>query len=49
MPLDRDALDRDPLAAIDRAHRQSPLVCVAGSIYLAGAVRDGLKQRAILD
>jgi dihydrofolate synthase/folylpolyglutamate synthase len=42
-------VDSDPLAAIDRAHTQSPLVCVAGSIYLAGTVRDGLRQRAILD
>jgi dihydrofolate synthase/folylpolyglutamate synthase len=42
-------IESDPLTAIDRAHTQSPLVCVAGSIYLAGAVRDGLRQRAILD
>lgn len=42
-------IERDPLAAIARAYEQGPLVCVAGSIYLAGAVRDGLRQRAILD
>ena len=36
-----DAADR---AALERADT----VCVAGSIFLAGAVRDGLKRRAIL-
>jgi hypothetical protein len=38
----------DPERAIERALRTSPTVCVAGSIFLAGAVRDGLRQRAIL-
>jgi len=38
----------DPLAAIERALQMSDTVCVAGSIFLAGAVRDDLKQRAIL-
>lgn len=34
--------------AIDLALDRAPLVVVAGSIFLAGAVRDGLKRRAIL-
>jgi dihydrofolate synthase/folylpolyglutamate synthase len=38
----------DPEEAIDHALQMSNTVCVAGSIFLAGAVRDGLKQRAIL-
>jgi dihydrofolate synthase/folylpolyglutamate synthase len=38
----------DPLEAIEHAMRMSDSVCVAGSIFLAGAVRDSLKQRAIL-
>ena len=38
----------DPEAAIDRALEVADTVCVAGSIFLAGAVRDGLKRRAIL-
>jgi dihydrofolate synthase / folylpolyglutamate synthase len=39
---------RDPLAAVDRALAEAPLACVAGSIFLAGAVRDALHGRAIL-
>jgi len=38
----------DPLAAVDAALQSADSVCVAGSIFLAGAVRDELKQRAIL-
>ena len=38
----------DPDAAIASALERSDTICVAGSIFLAGAVRDGLKQRAIL-
>ena len=38
----------DAARAIDLALKRAPLVCVAGSIFLAGAVRDGLKRRAIL-
>lgn len=38
----------DPSEAVERALRLSQSVCVAGSIFLAGALRDGLKQRAIL-
>jgi dihydrofolate synthase/folylpolyglutamate synthase len=38
----------DAARAIDLALERAPLVLVAGSIFLAGAVRDGLKRRAIL-
>jgi dihydrofolate synthase/folylpolyglutamate synthase len=38
----------DPEAAVAAALDRSPTVCVAGSIFLAGAVRDALKRRAIL-
>jgi dihydrofolate synthase / folylpolyglutamate synthase len=38
----------DPAAAVEAALAQANSVCVAGSIFLAGAVRDGLKRRAIL-
>jgi dihydrofolate synthase / folylpolyglutamate synthase len=38
----------EPLAAIDEALQSADSVCVAGSIFLAGAVRDSLKQRAML-
>jgi dihydrofolate synthase/folylpolyglutamate synthase len=38
----------DPEAAVAAALERSPLVCVAGSIFLAGAVRDALNRRAIL-
>jgi dihydrofolate synthase / folylpolyglutamate synthase len=34
--------------AVDRALEMAPMVCVAGSIFLVGAVRDGLIRRAIL-
>jgi dihydrofolate synthase/folylpolyglutamate synthase len=42
------AVEPDPSRAIERALEMSPMVCVAGSIFLVGAVRDGLKRRAIL-
>jgi dihydrofolate synthase/folylpolyglutamate synthase len=42
------SIEADPAHAIDRALEMSPMVCVAGSIFLAGAVRDGLMRRAIL-
>jgi dihydrofolate synthase / folylpolyglutamate synthase len=42
------AVEEDPQQAIARAFDAGNLVCVAGSIYLAGAVRDALKRRAIL-
>jgi dihydrofolate synthase/folylpolyglutamate synthase len=38
----------DPDRAIDRALEMADTVCVAGSIFLAGAVRDRLRGRAIL-
>jgi len=38
----------DPAAAVEAALAQADSVCVAGSIFLAGAVRDGLRRRAIL-
>jgi dihydrofolate synthase/folylpolyglutamate synthase len=41
-------VEPDPSRAIDCALEQAPVVCVAGSIFLVGAVRDGLKRRAIL-
>jgi dihydrofolate synthase/folylpolyglutamate synthase len=41
-------VEPDAARAIERALEQAPTVCVAGSIFLVGAVRDGLRQRAIL-
>ena len=41
-------VESDPHAALDRALDASRTVCVAGSIFLAAAVRDGLRRRAIL-
>jgi len=38
----------DVREALDAAFAQSRTVCVAGSIFLAGAVREGLRQRGIL-
>jgi dihydrofolate synthase/folylpolyglutamate synthase len=38
----------DPEEAVSAALERAPTVCIAGSIFLAGAVRDGLKRRAIL-
>ena len=38
----------DPAEAVQRALERTSTVCVAGSIFLAGAVRDALKRRAIL-
>lgn len=38
----------DPAAAVAAALDRANLVCVAGSIFLAGAVRDSLHARAIL-
>ncbi len=38
----------DPMRAIDAAFEIADTICVAGSIFLAGAVRDELRQRAIL-
>ncbi len=41
-------IETTPNAALDRALSLAPTVCVSGSIYLAGVVRDILKARAIL-
>jgi dihydrofolate synthase / folylpolyglutamate synthase len=38
----------DALKAVDLAFERGQTVCVAGSIVLAGAVRDGLERRDIL-
>ena len=38
----------DPAAAVAAALEHSSIVCVAGSIFLAGAVRDALNRRATL-
>ena len=38
----------DPAEAVAAALERADTVCIAGSIFLAGAVRDGLKRRAIL-
>ena len=38
----------DPGTAVAAALERSNTVCVAGSIFLAGAVRDALNRRAIL-
>lgn len=40
--------ESDPAAAVDRALAQSATVCVAGSIFVVGAVRDAVRRRAIL-
>jgi dihydrofolate synthase/folylpolyglutamate synthase len=40
--------DPDPVHAVEDALSRHETVCVAGSIFLAGDVRDVLKQRAIL-
>ena len=41
-------VEPDAARAIDRALERATVVCVAGSIFLVGAVRDGLRHRAIL-
>jgi dihydrofolate synthase / folylpolyglutamate synthase len=41
-------VEPDAARAIDRALSMAPTICVAGSIFLVGAVRDGLVRRAIL-
>ena len=38
----------DVLAAVDLALESSRTVCVAGSIFLVGTVRDGFERRVIL-
>lgn len=41
-------LEPDPAAALDQAMSGGRTVCVAGSIFLVGAVRDRLRRRAML-
>jgi folylpolyglutamate synthase/dihydropteroate synthase len=41
-------VEPEPADAVARALTGAPLVCVAGSIFLAGAVREALRGRAIL-
>jgi dihydrofolate synthase / folylpolyglutamate synthase len=41
-------VEADPVVAIERAFEFADTICVAGSIFLAGAVRDELRQRAIV-
>lgn len=41
-------VEPSPAQAVECAFQHGPLVVVAGSIFLAGAVRDALKERAIL-
>lgn len=41
-------VEPDPVHAVARALARAPLACVAGSIFLAGAVRGALSGRAIL-
>jgi dihydrofolate synthase/folylpolyglutamate synthase len=41
-------VDLDPVHAIEQALARDHTVCVAGSIFLAGNVRDALRRRAIL-
>jgi dihydrofolate synthase/folylpolyglutamate synthase len=41
-------VEAEPARAIERAFQFGDTICVAGSIFLAGAVRDRLKRRAIL-
>ena len=42
------ATEPDPTTAVNHALQQVGTVCVAGSIFVIGAVRDHLKRRAIL-
>jgi hypothetical protein len=42
------ATEPDPLRALEASFAHGDTVCVAGSIFLAGAVREALSRRAIL-
>jgi len=44
LPVD---VDEDPLHAVDRALATADLVCVAGSIFLVGPLRERLLSRAV--
>jgi dihydrofolate synthase/folylpolyglutamate synthase len=41
-------VEPDPSSAVEQALATSSTVCVAGSIFVVGAVRDALRRRAIL-
>jgi hypothetical protein len=41
-------VEPDPAAAVEHALSVTRSVCVTGSIFLIGAVRDRLRRRAIL-
>jgi dihydrofolate synthase/folylpolyglutamate synthase len=41
-------VDDDPLRAVDRALATADLVCVAGSIFLVGPLREQLRSRAVV-
>jgi dihydrofolate synthase/folylpolyglutamate synthase len=41
-------VEPDPSSAVEQALASSTTVCVAGSIFVVGAVRDALRRRAIL-
>jgi dihydrofolate synthase/folylpolyglutamate synthase len=47
-PLRDVSVEADPAEAVARALTGTRLACVAGSIFLAGAVREALRGRAIL-
>lgn len=47
-PDEATAFHDDPVAAVEMALAGSDAVCVAGSIFLVGEVRERLRQRAIL-
>jgi dihydrofolate synthase/folylpolyglutamate synthase len=40
-------VDDDPMQAVDRALASADLVCVAGSIFLVGPLRERLRSRAV--
>jgi len=40
-------VDEDPLHAVDRALAVAGLMCVAGSIFLVGPLRERLLSRAV--
>ena len=42
-------VEPEPVRAVERAWTYGPFACVAGSIFLAGAVRGALHARAIVD
>jgi dihydrofolate synthase/folylpolyglutamate synthase len=42
-------VEPDPVLAVERAWREHRVACVAGSIFLAGAVREAFYPRAIVD